>query len=181
MNVSYKNIQIDVLCSNTDWIDRDFGRSFSVYFSPVLKCCFSFCNDLWPKKFVETSWVLSLHYCHGNKIKYLNKTYRNKDKLTDVLSFPIYDNLRKSWDIVPGPRINLGDIFICRAAMKNQAPQWNHSFHEEFDRLFIHGFLHILGFDHELNGREAKLMNQLESQILCSIQEIRIKTKTCGT
>lgn len=70
----------------------------------------------------------------------LNATYRNKNELTDVLSFP-YDNVV--------PNLPLGSIAMSASLIKAKAKEFGHSIEEEAKLLFIHGFLHLLGFDHE--------------------------------
>ena len=80
-------------------------------------------------------------------IKILNKKYRNKDKETDVLSFP-YENM---------PKAPLGSIVISADFIKKYANKYNHSYNDEFALLFIHGFLHLLGYDHEVDNGEQRL------------------------
>jgi len=108
---------------------------------------------------------VSLVFCGEKKIKSLNKTYRGKDKKTDVLSFPIYSSLRKG-HFVPQGLINLGDIFICKEIAKAQAKEFNISLDEEIVHLFIHGLLHLFGYDHEISKKEEKLMFSLEEKLV---------------
>ena len=109
------------------------------------------------KKHVE----LSLNLVGEARIKELNKKYRHKDKVTDVLSFPLEDKTLQKQGIIP-----LGDIFICLPFAKKQAKMQNISIEEELARLTVHGFLHLLGYDHERSRREAKKMFDLEKKIL---------------
>ena len=87
----------------------------------------------------------------------LNRTYRGKDKPTDVLSFPLWtkhelSTLREKHDI-----LDLGDIFINRVDAKGKLAF-----------LVVHGFLHLMGYDHERSKREAQKVEQLEKAILTS-------------
>ncbi|MBN2604433.1 MAG: rRNA maturation RNase YbeY [Bacilli bacterium] len=83
----------------------------------------------------------------------LNKTYRNKDYVTDVLTFP------------DGYLNNLGDVFVCVPKAQSQALEYGHSFERELGFLVVHGFLHTLGYDHETSEEEL-IMNNLQNEIL---------------
>lgn len=110
---------------------------------------------------------ISLNLVTENKIQELNKKYRNKDKITDVLSFPMQS---KPFDYAQGPTSNasafdVGDIFICLSFAKKQAKLENVSIERKLTQLAVHGFLHLLGYDHEKSEREAKKMLSIESRI----------------
>jgi len=92
------------------------------------------------------------------QIKRLNKLYRNKDKPTDVLSFPIGEKVN-GWLI-------LGDIVISVDTAKKQAQELGYSLEEELKRLLVHGLVHLLGYDHELGGEEEKKFFELEEFVL---------------
>ena len=87
------------------------------------------------------------------EIQELNKTYRKLDKPTDVLSFPLED--------MPG--MPLGSIVISLDTAKRNANELNHSIEEEIKLLFIHGLLHLLGYDHETDNGE---MREKEKEII---------------
>ena len=95
------------------------------------------------------------------KIQYLNKNYRNKDSVTDVISFALEDdNTFIKTDI----RI-LGDIYICLKRAKDQSIEYGHSFLRELSFLTVHGLLHLLGYDH-IKEDEEKIMFNLQEMIL---------------
>ena len=79
-------------------------------------------------------------------IKEVNSSTRGIDKPTDVLSFP-YEDM---------PHTPLGSIMISEDFVKQYSIQYNHSFQDEFTLLFIHGFLHLLGYDHEVDDGEHR-------------------------
>lgn len=83
----------------------------------------------------------------NNEIQNLNKEHRKIDKATDVLSFPL------EYDI---PNMPLGSIVISVDFVKNKAKEYNHSFNDELTLLFIHGLLHLLGFDHEVDNGQHR-------------------------
>ena len=101
---------------------------------------------------------LSIALVSDAQIKRLNKLYRNKDKPTDVLSFPIGEKV-EDWFI-------LGDIVISMDTAKRQARELGHSLEEELKRLLVHGLVHLLGYDHELGGEEEKKFFELEESVL---------------
>lgn len=101
-------------------------------------------------------------YCNvifvGKKyIQKLNKTYRNIDRVTDVISFALEDNL----DIKMEQRL-LGDIYICLDKALEQALEYNHSNNREISFLAVHGLLHLLGYDHIEKADEEKMFKRQE-------------------
>lgn len=110
------------------------------------------------------SITVSLMICGDSKIKELNRQYRQKDKVTDVLSFPAHEDLRIYKTEYPD--LFLGDLAICHAQTKRQSKEFNISYMDEFIHLFIHGLLHLLGYDHEKSLAEEKLMERLEQKAL---------------
>ena len=96
-----------------------------------------------------------------SKIQELNKNYRNKDSVTDVISFALEDDNTFSLD---NYRV-LGDIYICLKRAKDQSIEYGHSFLRELSFLSIHGLLHLLGYDH-MNKEDEKIMFELQERIL---------------
>ena len=99
-------------------------------------------------------------------IQSINKDYRKKNKPTDVISFAYRDD--------QFPNLNseieeLGDMYISLEKASEQSLDYGVSFKDELKRLLIHGILHLIGYDHELSGKEAKRMSGLEEKIFNSI------------
>jgi probable rRNA maturation factor len=94
-------------------------------------------------------------------IRRLNKTWRQKDKATDVLSFPAGELPRG----VPGPR-PLGDVIISLDTAARVAKEDGRPIEDEVSRYLAHGILHLLGYDHERSAREARKMAALEEKLL---------------
>jgi len=90
----------------------------------------------------------------------LNKEYRKIDRPTDVITFALEDEV----DIITTPRL-LGDIYISIEKTKEQAILYNHSLKREICFLAIHGFYHLLGYDHQ-NEEEEKIMFSLQEEVL---------------
>lgn len=96
-----------------------------------------------------------------SKIQEINKLYRNKDSVTDVISFALEDD---DSFVKTDIRV-LGDIYICLKRAKDQATEYGHSFLRELSFLTIHGLLHLLGYDHMIESDE-KIMFKLQEMIL---------------
>jgi probable rRNA maturation factor len=122
--------------------------------------------------------LLSVTICGDARMCRMNREFRGKDKTTDVLSFPAQQGVRNkklSW-AAPGV-LPLGDLVISLPQARRQAKQFGVSLEEEMIHLFIHGYLHLLGFDHELSLKEEKLMLKHEARLLKKFAEVRKKKK----
>jgi probable rRNA maturation factor len=107
---------------------------------------------------------LSVIFVDNDEIQEINRTYRNIDRVTDVISFALEDNNEE----IVGERI-LGDIYLCIPRMKEQAIEYGHSEKRELSFLVCHGLLHLLGYDHVNNKEEEKIMFDLQDEILNSL------------
>ena len=105
---------------------------------------------------------ICLSFCLETEIKELNNNFRNKNKVTDVLSFNSVEPLIEldSEDLIP-----LGDIIICTKQAAKQADEYGFSLRREIIFLFIHGVLHLLGYDHETEA-EAEEMFRIQKKVL---------------
>jgi probable rRNA maturation factor len=114
---------------------------------------------------------LALTLCGKVKIKNLNRTYRQKDKATDVLSFPVYENLRPDKKVLEKglPQMDLGDVIICREVALSQSKVFKVTYSQEIIHLLVHGFLHLLGFDHEISKKEEMIMEEHEAKLVKAI------------
>ncbi|KFZ40781.1 MULTISPECIES: rRNA maturation RNase YbeY [Thermoactinomyces] len=101
----------------------------------------------------------------NEQIHALNKEYRQVDRPTDVLSFPLWEP-GEEWVISEEEEtVPLGDIVISYPKAKEQAEEYGHSLERELGFLAVHGFLHLLGYDHE-TAEEEKEMFQRQEEIL---------------
>jgi probable rRNA maturation factor len=100
----------------------------------------------------------SIIFVDNNTIQALNKEYRHKDVATDVLSFALEDNS----DIIKMKVRLLGDIYISIDKAKEQAKEYGHSYLSELSFLLIHGFLHLLRYDHMNENDENKMIERQE-------------------
>lgn len=105
--------------------------------------------------------VFNIIFVNNEKIKEINKNYRNIDRETDVISFALEDDKTFNTDKFRF----LGDIYISIDKAKSQAIEYGHSLKREICFLSIHGLLHLLGYDH-MNEEEEKVMFNLQEEIL---------------
>lgn len=115
---------------------------------------------------------INLNLVDEELIKKLNFDHRGKDKPTDVLSFPLQENIRQGECDIYANQMELGDLFICAEVCASQALEHKIQFLDEAIHLFVHGVLHLFGYDHEISESEDRLMRGLESLI---IDEIALK------
>ncbi len=116
---------------------------------------------------------LSILLTDDQNIQKLNKDYRDKDKATNVLSFPSLteediDVFLKSGSEIPGFPIILGDIIFAYETIKREALDQGKSFSDHFSHLCFHGMLHLVGYDH-IEDAQAEEMEALEKNLLSKL------------
>jgi probable rRNA maturation factor len=118
------------------------------------------------KEGVEEGSEVSITFLSNERIREINRDYRHKDQPTDVISFALEELGEDEIEIVGTdmPRV-LGDIIISVERAKEQAEEYNHSFSRELGFLALHGFLHLLGYDH-IEEEDEKEMFQTQKDIL---------------
>lgn len=116
------------------WYENETSLTINLKLANAIKV------DLLIKRDIE------LNICDNKQIKQYNKLYRNTDKQTDVLSFPLEDINNEP----------LGSIIISSDFVIQKSKEFNHSEQDEFNLLFIHGLLHLLGYDHEQDDGEMR-------------------------
>ena len=100
-------------------------------------------------------------------IRTLNAEYRDIDRATDVLSFPMYEGGEiDETDVLEGEPISIGDIVLSLERAEEQAREFDHSFEREVAFLCVHSVLHLLGYDHELGEAEEKDMFARQEEVL---------------
>ena len=131
------------------------------------------CENVLKEDFKDV--YVSINFVSDEEIQRLNREFRNIDKVTDVLSFP---NLNKT----PNEKLKkfrkladfdtnllfLGDIVISKKVAKKQAREYEHSLKREVCFLALHGFLHLLGFDH-IKEEDENIMTKLQSKVLSEV------------
>ena len=147
----------------------------------------------WIKKcFEEATMLLNIHdfklevniaFVSNNEIKSLNKNFRGIDKVTDVLSFPVLDNIdinNLSAEKYPMDvnnetgNVMLGDLYICVNKVKKQRKEYGTSMKREMCYMALHGLLHLLGYDH-IEENDKKIMRKKEEEILSKLNIFKDK------
>ena len=147
-------ININVFSNERAWSKR--LKKKNLFFTKICKA--------FPKKYRFLNKKVSLTVLLSNNkiIKKLNKEFRGKNKSTDILSFPFAKNLKIS------KQIYIGDIIISYNFIDKPKTQKLKLFEKKLIKIFIHGFLHLLGFDH-LKNKEYKKMLKEEELIYQSV------------
>lgn len=109
---------------------------------------------------------VSVSFVSNKEIQELNRNYRGQDKPTDVISFAFQETMEDELNIIGEDMpLMLGDIVISIDRTIEQAEDYNHTFERELGFLTVHGFLHLLGYDH-MNEDDEKKMFQKQEEIL---------------
>ena len=147
-------IKIDVFVKDKNW--KKYISNPAKYLKDKVKFINS--SILFNKKYINFSILLA-----GNKeIKMLNNKFRKKNKTTNILSFPFYKRNEIKKKIKNKDRIYLGDIILNFYKIKKKARK--NEFEKEFNKLWIHGLLHLLGYQHDTN-KDFYKMRKLENRI----------------
>ena len=152
-----------------EFLDIEEKKEYEAIIKKVLKECFQ------EENLDNTKLYIELTLTTPENIKKINKKFRNIDKETDVLSFPMYT----PEDIAEGIENNkfktedvLGSIVISIQRVKEQAEEYGHSFERELSYMVVHGFYHIMGYDH-MTEEEKLQMRKKEENILKKLKITR--------
>ena len=148
-------ISVNVFSEEKAWSKR--LKNKDIFFKKICKA--------FPKKykFLNKKVTFTLLLSNNKNIKKLNKVFRKKNKSTDILSFPLYKKIKISKNTY------LGDIIISYNYLDKPRSQDLKSFKEKVAKILIHGFLHLLGFDHKKNKDYSKMLKE-ENLIFKSVQ-----------
>ena len=153
-------IKINVITNNFNWYR--FIKIPNNYIERKIKKL-NLKNKNYKKNIIFCTLLLS----NTKVIKKLNSKFRKKNKSTDVLSFPFYDKKNLKKNIKNEKEIYLGDIIINLNKIRSKKNMKN--FKHEFDKLWIHGLVHLFGYDHK-KEKDYRKMNQVEKNYLKYIQ-----------
>ena len=114
---------------------------------------------------ISRNFHFTVHSLNESESKKLNQKTFNKNKPTDVLSFPLYNDIEAINQLDQSKHEDMGDMFICRNVIKKNAEIYDKDFVEELQYIVIHGLLHLIGYSHEKNDKlktyESKLMKKI--------------------
>ena len=142
--------------------DIEEQKEYEKVISKVLVECFK------EEKLIDSKLYITITLTTPENIRKINKKYRNIDKETDVLSFPMFqkdelDEKIKNKDFLYEDV--LGDIVISIDKVERQAKEYGHSFERELSYMVVHGFYHLMGYDH-IEEKDKKVMRKKEDKIL---------------
>ena len=148
-------ISINVFSEEKAWSKR--LKNKDIFFKKICKA--------FPKKykFLNKKVTFTLLLSNNKNIKKLNKVFRKKNKSTDILSFPLDKKIKIKKNTY------LGDVIISYNYLDKPRSQDLKSFKEKVAKILIHGFLHLLGFDHKKNKDYSKMLKE-ENLIFKSVQ-----------
>ena len=127
----------------------------------IRKCCEAALEE----ENIEDNAEVSVTIVNNNAIQKMNMEYRNKNSVTDVLSFPLCDD--GNFNVNPDTGcIMLGDIVISAQRAEEQSEKYGHSLMRELCFLTSHSVFHLLGYDHELGKKEEKIMFEKQEKVL---------------
>ena len=152
------------------FLDIEENEKYIEEIKRVIKKCFDI-EDMNSSKL-----YVSITLTDSENIKSINKTYRKIDKPTDVLSFPMFQ--KEELEQIIKSKENrvkdvLGDIVISIQKVYEQANEYGHSFEREFAYMLVHGFYHLMGYDH-IEEKDKAIMRPKEEKVL---QELNITRK----
>ena len=114
---------------------------------------------------ISRNFHFTVHSLNESESKKLNQKTFNKNTPTDVLSFPLYNDIEAINQLDQKMHEDMGDMFICRNVIKKNAEIYDKDFVEELQYIVIHGLLHLIGYSHEKNDKlktyESKLMKKI--------------------
>lgn len=134
----------------------------------VLEQCFK------EEDMLDSKLYITITFTIPQNIKEINKKYRNIDKATDVLSFPMFEKDELETKIKNKDYVCedvLGDIIISIEKVQEQAEEYGHSFERELSYMIVHGFYHLMGYDH-IKEEDKKVMRPKEEKVL---NDLKIK------
>ena len=136
------------------------------YFYNHEKLKVSIAVEEFSKKFnISKNFYFTVHSINEDESKKLNKKTFNKNFPTDVLSFPLYNNIDSINNLDKNMSEDMGDMFVCRNVIKKNAKIYNKDFSEELQYIVIHGLLHLIGYSHKKNDKlkiyEEELMKRI--------------------
>ena len=114
---------------------------------------------------IKCSPIISVSFVDETLIQQINRDYRHIDRVTDVISFAFLDNEDRASILTKEGDVVLGDIYICLDVAKRQAQEYGHPLERELKFLFVHGLLHLLGYDH-MSKEDEEIMFPLQEVIL---------------
>ena len=148
------------------YLKIDENTEYKKTVKKVLEKCFE------EEGLMDSKLIITVTFTNPEEIRKINKKYRKIDKATDVLSFPMFEKEELEQKIASKDFLYedmLGDLIISIEKVKEQAIEYGHSFERELSYMLVHGFYHLMGYDHieeedkkKMRPKEEKILNELK-------------------
>ena len=145
-----------------NFLEIEENEKYEEYIKHIVNECFK------EEKLDKKNLYINIVLTNPKNIRQINKEQRGIDKETDVLSFPMFEKIEIS-KIKDNQLDIFGDIVISIERVRNQAEEYGHSFERELAYMVVHGFYHLMGYDHmeeqdkvKMREREENILNKLE-------------------
>ncbi len=148
-----------------EYLDIEQNKEYEKTIKKVVEECFK------EENLENSKLYISVTLTNPSNIHKINKQYRNVDRETDVLSFPMFEKSEIEEKIKNNKFEHediLGDIIISIEKVEGQAKEYGHSFEREFAYMLVHGFYHLMGYDH-IEEKDKKIMREKEEKILTQL------------
>ena len=148
-----------------EYLDLEENIEFEEIIKKVIEQCFK------EEKLENSKLNISITLTTPENIRKINKEYRNVDNETDVLSFPIFEKEELDKKILNNKfeyEDILGDIVISIKRVEEQAKEYGHSFERELSYMIVHGFYHLMGYDH-IKEEDKLVMRSKEEKVLTKL------------
>ena len=149
-----------------EYLDLEENSQYEEIIKKVVEQCFK------EENMEDSKLYISITLTTPEHIHEINKQYRNVDRATDVLSFPMFEKEELEQKIASKDFLYedmLGDLIISIEKVKEQAIEYGHSFERELSYMLVHGFYHLMGYDHieeedkkKMRPKEEKILNELK-------------------
>ena len=144
------------------YLNLEENNTYEKTIKKVIEKCFE------EEGLTNSKLTITITLTTPQEIRKINKEYRNIDKETDVLSFPMYEKEELDRKIAKKDFTHediLGDVIISIKKVQDQAVEYGHSFERELSYMVVHGFYHLMGYDH-IEERDKEIMRPKEDKIL---------------
>lgn len=151
------------------YLNLEENETYEKTVEKVLHKCFE------EEGLLDSKLIITVTFTTPEKIRKINEKYRKIDRATDVLSFPMFEKEELEEKIENKDFLYedvLGDIIISIEKVKEQAEEYGHSFERELSYMLVHGFYHLMGYDH-IEEEDKKVMRPKEDKILNDLKITR--------
>ena len=172
--------KIEEIGSNFVTVDNN-GIGFNVYtpnpysfeenkeYIDIIKKVINKCFEI--ESIKDSKLYISIILTNPKNIQEINREHRNIDKPTDVLSFPMFEKQELENIKLENPEV-LGDVIISIEKVKEQAEEYGHGFERELAYMVVHGFYHLMGYDHMIE-EDKVIMREKEENVLEKLEIVR--------